>query len=96
MQIEPDVFVDKEAEQNGGSAYLLTAANDGRVNVDQRDEKVTDDEYKVNRWADAGNVITPDNDWQKEEFRDRCKHEASKKVQSQAFALVDFVLCIRR
>lgn len=81
MQIKPNVLVDQEAEDDGSSADLLAATDDRGMDVNERDEKVADDQNEVHGRADAGNVVAPDDDRQEEEFRYRCQHEAAEQVQ---------------
>lgn len=48
------------------------------MNIDERDQKVADDEYEMNSWRDARNIIAPNDDRQKEEFSDGREHETSE------------------
>lgn len=78
MQIKPNVLIDYEWQQNRACADLLWATGNWRMNIDERDQKVADDEYEMNSWRDARNIVAPNDDRQKEKFSDRREHEPSE------------------
>lgn len=47
VQVEPNVFVDQKAKQNCCCANFFGTSDDRCVNVNQRDEKVSDDQHEM-------------------------------------------------